>query len=77
MSVLSGMSVSGCGRLRYRVGPLVQRRLVGERVERDVADGLAVEHQHHAPGVGDLADDREIELPLTEDRFRLRLTARA
>ena len=75
MSVLSGMSVSGSGGFRDRVGPLVQRRFVGERIERDVGDGFAVPHQLHAPGVGHFADHREIQLPLAEDRLRLGFAA--
>ena len=39
------------------------------------ADGLAVPHQLHPAGVGDLADHREIQLPLPEDRLGLGLAA--
>ena len=71
MFVLSGTFVSGSRRLGYRVGALVAGRFVGERAERDVADHLAVELQHHVAGVGDLADHREVQLPLPEDRLGL------
>ena len=60
-----------------RSGPVVKRRFVGERGERDVGDGVALPLQHHAPGVGDMADDREIELPFAEDRLGKILAAGA
>ena len=64
-----------CGQRRRHVRPVVERRLVGERAERDVAHHLAPVAQHHPPGIGDVADHREIQLPFAEDRLRRRLSA--
>ena len=55
--------------------PIVERRIVGERGERDIADHLAVMLEHHSPGIGDLADYREVEFPFAEDAFRKILAA--
>ena len=58
----------GLGRRHPR--PLVQRRLVGQRPQRDIGDHRAVPLEHHMPRIGHFADHREIELPLAEDAFR-------
>ena len=55
---------------------VVKRRIVGERSERNIADGLALVGQHHPAGVGDFTDHREIQLPFGEDRFGHCLAAR-
>ncbi len=47
----------------------VYKRLVGERAERNVAHHFAVKHEHHVAGIGDFADDREVEFPFPEDRL--------
>ena len=57
------------------MGPVVFGRIGGERAERNVADHLAIEFQHHVAGVGDLADHREIQFPFVEDRLGLGLAA--
>ena len=53
---------------RRHMRTVVERRIVGKRRERDVADDLAMMFEHHAAGVGDGADDREVEFPFVEDR---------
>ena len=60
---------------RQRPRPLVDRRLGDQRRDRDVADDVAVPGQHHALGVGEMADDGEVELPLLEDPARQLLAA--
>ena len=60
---------------RQRPRALVHRRLGDQRRDRDVAHHLAVPGQHHALGVGEMADHREVEFPLLEDRARLVLAA--
>ena len=60
---------------RRHVRAIVQRRFVGKRNQRDIADRLALELQHHALGIGDVTDDREVQLPLAEDRLGLGLSA--
>ena len=60
---------------RRYVRAIVQRRFVGERTQRDIADRLALELQHHALGIGDVTDDREVQLPLAEDCLGFRLAA--
>ena len=57
------------GRRGGDVRTVVERCLVRQRGERDVAHHLALPPQHHAPGIGDMADDREVQLPLAEDCF--------
>ena len=51
------------------VGALVQRGVVGERAQRDVAHDLAIVLEHHVAGIRHLADDREVEFPFLEDGF--------
>jgi hypothetical protein len=56
MSALSHIAQRrGLGRGDMRA--VIERRVVGQRVERNVADHLAVEFQHHMAGVGHFADD--------------------
>ncbi len=63
--------VGQVGLLRRRnVRPVIERRIVGERGERDIADDLAMMFQHHAPRIGDGADNREVEFPFLEDCLR-------
>ena len=47
-------------------GPLVERRLVDQRADRQVGDDGAVAAQHQPAGVGQPADLGEIELPAGE-----------
>jgi hypothetical protein len=58
------------------VGPLVFRRFVRERPERQVACDLTLPLQHEAPRVCRLADHRGVEAPLLEDAPRFRFTTR-
>ena len=52
----------GCGRA------VIQRRLFGdERIERDFGFDLAVMLDDDVAGIGQVADDGEVELPLLED----------
>ncbi len=57
------------------VRPVVERRLVAEFLDRQVGDRLAVPLDDEAQGVGGLADHREVEAPLHEDRLGLGLHA--
>ena len=47
----------------------VARRLLGEELDWDLADDLVVEERAQLAGVGDVADDGELELPLLADRL--------
>jgi len=51
------------------IGPVIERRICGERPQGNVAHHLAVPFEHHMLRVGDFADHRKIELPFAEDRF--------
>ena len=51
-------------------GAVVQRRLVVQRGERDVGFDHAVVAHDDAAGVGQVADDREVQLPFLEDVAR-------
>ena len=59
------------------VRPVIERRLVAELLDRQVGHDLALVPHHEAQRVGGLADDREVEAPLAEDRLGLLLLARA
>ena len=61
--------------VQAHVWPVVERRVVGERTQRNVGRHFAVPFQHHVAGVGDFADHREIQLPLAKDRLGLGLAA--
>ena len=51
-------------------GPVIQRRLIGQRRQRTIRlHGPLVPH-HDPPGVGQMADDGEIQLPFVENRPR-------
>ena len=56
---------------------LVKRRLGDQRLDRDVGHRFAVHAQHEPPGIGDVADHREVELPFLENPARLGLALRA
>ena len=62
---------------RFRPGPVIDRRFVGKRLDREVCLDLAVLPDDQAARVGDPSDHREIEPPFAEDRlgflFLLRL----
>ncbi len=64
------------GRRRRPARPVVLRRRRDQRRDRHVDHHLAVLANDHVPGVGDLADDGEVQLPLFEDGARLGLGAR-
>ena len=50
------------------VGAFIFRCIRCERTKRDVAHDLAVPFEHHVACVGNLADNREVQLPLLENR---------
>ncbi|OIQ79797.1 hypothetical protein GALL_384550 [mine drainage metagenome] len=56
---------------RARVRPVVDGALVGDGARQDVDDLHAVVVDHEATGVGDLADDGGLDVPLAGDREEL------
>ena len=54
---------------------IIERRVIGQRGEGNVANDFAIEFQHHVAGVGHFADHREIQFPLAKDRLGHRLLA--
>src|ERR1700752_3415524 len=57
--------------------PVIDRRLAHQWTDRDVGRQLAIFAQDEPPGIGNLADEREIELPFLKDSARRRLAAGA
>ena len=54
---------------------IIERGIVGQRAQRNVADHFAVEFQHHVPGISHFTDYGKVQLPLAEDRLGHRLLA--
>ena len=61
-------------RFTRKIGPFIFRRVIRQRPKRNIAHHFAVEAQHHMAAIGlrfgDMADHREIQLPLLEDCLR-------
>ncbi len=60
---------------RLHPGPVIERRVVGQRAQWQVADHLALVFQHDVAGVGGVADDGGVQAPLLEDAVTVGLAA--